>query len=184
MALTSNLYGGFTVKVKYCALFALVLFCMAVVPFAAADDVQTLPEFNGPVLVTDPGPFGSYVVGTFNILPGDGSITISGTFGNSVVGSSAGTDVYLGSVLVGQCVEFAACYNHTVSWSDTLTAAQIASLGTGPVNLVATQTSQYVIRMGETTLDQATATPEPSSIFLFGTSLLGAGGILRRKLIR
>ena len=169
-------------KLRYSAVFLLLMFCVSVVPFASADNIQTIGQFNGGGPFNDPGPFPTYTIGAFNILPGDSAITISGTFGNSVVGSSAGTNVYLGSILVGQCVEFTACYFGTTGWSDTLSAAQIASLGTGFVNLTAVQTSQYVIRMGDTTLDQVN-TPEPSSIFLFGTSLLGVGSLLRRKIM-
>lgn len=158
------------------------MFCVGAISFAHADDIQTIGQFNGTSQVNDPGPFPTYTVGTFTIDPGDTSITISGSFGNSTVSSSAGTDVYLGNILVAQCVEFTACYNGTVNWSDTLTLAQISALGTGPVNLTAVQTSQFVVRMGDTTLDQV-ATPEPSSIFLLGTSLLGLGGAVRRKIL-
>jgi hypothetical protein len=99
--------------------------CVFAVPgLGHADSISTLPEFNGPEFV-DPGPYlPPTVVGNFMILPGDTAITISGTFGNSLTGSTAGVDLYLGSILVAQCVQFTPCYNNLTKiatpWSTTL----------------------------------------------------------------
>ncbi len=148
---------------------------------ARADDIQTIGEYSSAIKSTDPGPYDPpTVVGTFNILAGDTSATISGFFGDSLSGTSAGVDVYLGSILVAQCVEFSACYTSGASWSDTLSAADLASLGTGPVNLTAVETSQFYVRLGVTTLDQV-ATPEPGTILLLGVGVLGLAAVKLMK---
>jgi hypothetical protein len=57
------------------------------------------------------------------------------------------------SILVGDCVEGAQCWNTGASWSDTLTGAQLSDLGLGAnAPLIAAQTAEYVIRLGETTM--------------------------------
>jgi hypothetical protein len=58
--------------------------------------VESLPEFSGFAQHSDPGPFETDIVGSF-LIPLDATAAlISGTFGNSVVNSSAGTNVCLG----------------------------------------------------------------------------------------
>lgn len=125
----------------------------------AADNVQTVGEYFGIAAYTDPGPFQpTTVIGTFTILPGDTAVTISGTFGAGFSPSSAGANVFLGNIQVAQCLENTACWFGSTPaptpWTYTLSAAQIASLGTGPVNVSVTQTAQQTIVLGTTTMHQ------------------------------
>jgi hypothetical protein len=60
---------------------------------------ETLPEFNGIGTYSDPcaGFCEVVTVGTFTVPVGALSATISGTFGNSIINSTAGVCVFLGS---------------------------------------------------------------------------------------
>jgi hypothetical protein len=59
--------------------------------------VESIGEFNGPGSFNDPGPFPSgLLVGTFFIPLDAIALTVSGTFGNSVIDSSSGVNVCLG----------------------------------------------------------------------------------------
>jgi hypothetical protein len=169
-------------KWRTASFIVLVIALLIILPVAAkADNIQTIGEYSGNYHL-DPGPYDLLtVVGTFNILAGDASATISGFFGNSVFSNSSGVDVYLASagaekhidLLVAQCIEGpGACYTGSTStmWSYTLTGAQLASLGTGFVDLSALQTSQFVVRLGVTTQVPA---PEPTSLMLLGISTIG-----------
>jgi hypothetical protein len=64
-------------------------------------------------------------------------------------------------ILVGQCVEFAKCWTGPgpTPWSDTLTAANLTSLGLGTTQpFVAAQTSEFTTRLGATTITFDTTT--------------------------
>jgi hypothetical protein len=63
-------------------LAGLALAIVAFAPFASADSftlTTTIPEFTGGVF-NDPGPFPAYLVGTFPVQFGFGTMTIDGKF--------------------------------------------------------------------------------------------------------
>src|SRR3954447_9695438 len=65
------------------------------------------------------------------------------------------------SILVGQCIEFDTCWSPLslipTPWSDALTGAELALLGLGTNQpLIAAQTSEFTIRLGETTITFST----------------------------
>jgi hypothetical protein len=56
-------------------------------------------------------------------------------------------------ILVGQCIEFDTCWTDGADWSDTLDLAELTALGLGAsVPLIAAQTSEFIIRLGVTTM--------------------------------
>jgi hypothetical protein len=150
----------------------------------AATLTYSLPEYNFDGAPTFPNP--ANLVGTFSYtLPSDEKIVsavIEGTFGNSVFPSSAGVDVYLDNLLVAQCIEFEPCWSgfEPVNWRFTFDESHFSLLEDGIVTLTAAQTSEFVARLGTTTLTIETTSepsPPPESIPEPATTL-GLFGVL------
>jgi hypothetical protein len=201
-------------------IFATAVLCigaalLVATPAHADNIVRTTPSYdsteNYDFATTFPD--SSYhTIGTFGsfTIPAGGnvvSITISGTFGNADVPTTALSDYYLGYAGNEMAVKVAACDDPTsncysgqegpYSWTATLNQSQIQALATGlaagsldfgytwdsgaqPIPDFFSPTgydAQYVYA-GQTTLD-IVATPEPSSIVLCLTGLAGLIAIRR-----
>jgi hypothetical protein len=178
----------------------------------ARADVVTLPSYDSPDgydFETSTPPTGAITIGAFtfsSINPsGVTGITISGTFGNGDVPTTALSDYYLGFAGDLTAVEVAACDSSSdncysgqegpYTWTATLTPAEIADLGPGliagsldfsyiwgsspPISdpfFSSTGYDDQYVYAGATTL---VITPEPTSVLLFVSALAGIV-VLRR----
>lgn len=157
-------------------------------PAQAATINASLPEFNSTESAPDTTyPLEPVTVGSFSYaIPKGEAITsavISGIFGNTTVNSSAGADLFLDDISVGQCLKGGTCFSATTPWSYSFKPENFSALADGVAELTANQTSEYNVRLGETNLTVQTAStsvPEPSTVI--GLVALGAGAtLLKRK---
>jgi hypothetical protein len=186
-------------------LFLIAFSCIFWGAFSTAKaDIANLPSYDSPdgYDFATTFPSGSTTIGTFTFTPVNPSvvtgITITGSFGNGDVPTTALSDYYLGFAGDLEAVEVAACddilancysgQEGPYTWTATLTPAEIAALAPGIADGTLdfsytwgnspaimdffSQTGyddQYVYA-GATTL---VLTPEPTSLLLFFSALVG-----------
>jgi hypothetical protein len=170
----------------------LILTCLTLLSLGvraqAGTITLTLPEFSSPY--HDPGTYyDTYKVGTFNFdLTGQviTSAVISGQWGNSGDPTTAHNELWITNPNIAQRVANTHDYspdpsfNSNVLWSFTFSDFGVLSLGTADFYTV--QTSEYYVRLGETTLTIETApVPLPPALLLFGSGLLGLVGLRRLR---
>lgn len=155
-----------------------------------ADNITvTLPDFNGPFTVGGTFPRPAANVGTFNFTlpPGFqiGSVTLSGTFGNAVNGTTAPMTLFLDGVQMGQCAPAAPCtgaFGTTgpTPFSFDLSGASFSVLLDGSATLSFAQLGPGTARLGNLTLT-IREIPEPATMLLLGSGVAGLAAFLRKR---
>lgn len=169
----------------------LVALCLASAAVTRADTITvTLPDFNGAFTAGGVFPRPSLTVGTFNFTlpPGFqiGSAFLSGTFGNSVNGTTAPVNISLDSLQITQCAPGAPCTGAFGTSGPTpfffsFTGANFSLLTDGAAVFTISQLGAGAVRLGNLTLT-VVSLPEPASMVLLGSGIaVLAAGWRRRK---
>ena len=180
---------------------AVGILCCCGLAANAATFTVTLPEVNGaeissgfPIAAVSlpPVSFAGQIPAEEVIT----SITASGSFGNTVVRSTASVEVTINGVPVATCGLGAECTNFNdapTPWSYAFSASELAAFSAGAATLSYVQTYLLIVRLGRTTLTITTGpapkpivpTPVPvvgiPALIIGALSIFGAAGFLSRR---
>jgi hypothetical protein len=164
-------------------------------PIAAKADTIDIYSFSVPItaIASAGNPFfGHTYTGAFQVNEQTGDVTNFSTnlLGGSYTASDLGNVATFTSGLVTS-LHFGLLINapdgsHSSGFTTGFTSFQIASLGLNPNNYFAYLDPSTFVQGGGTpafTLQSSTVTPEPSSLILLGTGILGLAGVGRRKFL-
>jgi len=164
---------------------SLAVLALMVTVGTAQAQTQSLGDYDGPEFTTG-FPLPGVSLGIFTTGTGVTSATIHGTWGTAAFPSTtAGLDLFLDGILVASCAEFeVGCYESAPAfapWSYTFSGAELSIFADGAAELIAVQTSPFRMRIGDPTLDWTASVPEPASVFLLASGVLGLAVVARRR---